>query len=146
MAHQPPGQFQFQQRQLHRGRALSALPDQFIDRDRGHGQQAGDVSGFIGQIVGHRLKRAAALTKAGRGRDRRSRRAARSHPRPTAPAPRLRGSAGCSLAARLERRAGDRHHLAPCLPRQPRGDQRAGLGCSLDHQCARSQPGDDPVA
>ena len=43
-----------------------------------------------------------------------------------------------ALRARVERRAGHRHHLAPRLRRQPRGDQRAGLGRRLDHHRARA--------
>ena len=51
-----------------------------------------------------------------------------------------------ALRARIERRAGHRHHLAPRLGGQPRGDQRAGPRRGLDHHRPALDPGDDPVA
>ena len=51
-----------------------------------------------------------------------------------------------ALRARIERRAGHRHHLAPRLRRQPRGDQRARPRRRLDHHRPGREPGDDPVA
>ena len=50
------------------------------------------------------------------------------------------------MAARLERAAGDRHHLPPRLAREPRGDEAARFDRRLDHQRPACQPGDDPVA
>ena len=47
--------------------------------------------------------------------------------------------------ARVQRRAGDRHHLASLLQREPRRDQRAGARRALDHHHAAGQPCDDAV-
>ena len=44
MAHQPPGQFQFEERQLHCGGTCAGLADEFVDAKRRGGEQVGDVS------------------------------------------------------------------------------------------------------
>ena len=43
MALQAPGQFQFQERHGHDGGRQLALPDQFVNRDRGGAEQFDDV-------------------------------------------------------------------------------------------------------
>ena len=51
MAFEPSCDFQFQQRELHRCRALPRLTHQFVNGDRRGGQQAGYVGGFgLGQF------------------------------------------------------------------------------------------------
>ena len=47
-----------------------------------------------------------------------------------------------ALRAGVERAAGDRHDLAPCLGCEARGDQRAGLGRGLAHQRSCGEPCD----
>ena len=51
-----------------------------------------------------------------------------------------------ALRARVDRAAGHRHHLAPHIARQPRGDERARFLHRLDDDGALRKPGDDPVA
>lgn len=51
-----------------------------------------------------------------------------------------------ALRARIERAAGDSHHLAPGLVGEARGNQRAGFGDGLDDDRADREAGDDAVA
>ncbi len=48
--------------------------------------------------------------------------------------------------AGVERVAGHCQHLAPLVEGRARGDERAGLGCCLDHHHGAGEPRDDPVA
>jgi hypothetical protein len=49
MTDQPPGQFEFEQGELHRARRSPALAHEFIDRNRRHAKQGLDVRrAFIG--------------------------------------------------------------------------------------------------
>lgn len=61
MADQSPGQFQFQQGQLHGGGAFSALADQFVHGDGGGGEQGRDVGGGVCQFLGLGVEYGSAL-------------------------------------------------------------------------------------
>ena len=123
VTHQPPGQLQLEQRQLHRRSAIAALPDQLVDPDRRGSQQTFNVSRSMPEIIGQWIERGGLFTK---GR-------ARLAVEPTDQLDHIGGRLDqhrafadqlvAALRTRIERRSWHCHHLAPSLARQPRGNQ-----------------------
>src|SRR3954469_1558488 len=143
---EPPSKLELEQHRLHRGGRQLRLADQLVDLDSGGAEQVEyrPPRRFVGlgRRAGRGIIELALAERADAKRADRLEHVLGALDQGRAFADQM----VAALGARVERRAGHRHHLTAELGGVARRDQRAGFGRRLDHDRAMGEAGDDPVA